>query len=226
MIDGKKEKAQQTTFVTASAILISLSTGFSTVIGSAIGTGFTTAALAESAGKKAEEAEFDSARQVFESYKKLDLASDPKLIDLYAPDAKIESDVERKDTPTQKEKYDREKYCALISKTFANPGLAKISATTVYDTPSISRELLDKDAVKVEFRAYQGDTAMKVNWILHKSESGQWLIAKEHAVTYRKSVGQAGQGSQGDQGSKSDQGSKGSKSNQSDQGSKGSKSKP
>ena len=140
----------------------------------------------------ADEAEYDNARKVFEQYKKLDLAGDAKLIDLYAADAKIESDVERKDTPLQKEHYDRAKYSALITKTFADPVLAKLSAATVYDSPTIKNAGVEKDALKVEFHAYQGDTAMKVHWLLRKKADGQWLIEKEHAITYRKSLGRQG----------------------------------
>jgi hypothetical protein len=182
MINAGQSKTCCSAFPLLIALVISLGTAASHTFD---------AALAKEAETTKEEADFASARSVFEQYKKLDQASDPKLVDLYAPEAKIESDVERKDTPTQKEKYDREKYCALITKTFADANLAKISAATVYDTPTMSREEWDKKAMKVDFHAYQGDTAMKVNWILHKTSSGQWLIVKEHAVTYRKSIGLA-----------------------------------
>jgi len=174
--------SQSRAYHSNASILIAL------VIG--LGTAFHTKALAKKAAAS-EEADLVNARNVFEEYKKLDQANDPKLVDLYAAEAKIESDIERKNAPTQKEKYDREKFCALITKTFADPTLAKTSATTVYDSPSVSREVLDKEAIKVEFRAYQGDTAMKVSWLLHKMPTGQWLIVKEHAATYRKSHGQA-----------------------------------
>jgi hypothetical protein len=154
-----------------------------------LSTGLGLASLAQTAATPAEEEDFAAARHLFDEYKRLDQASDSRLVDFYAPEAKIESDVERKDAPTQKENYDREKFCKLITKTFADPNLAKANAATSLDTPTMSRERFDKKAVKVEFHAYQGDTAMKVNWILHKTSSGQWLIVKEHAVTYRKSLG-------------------------------------
>jgi len=142
-----------------------------------------------SQSKGAKEADITAARTIFDEYKKRDLAGDASLVDLYATDARIESDIERKDTPTQKEHYDRAKYCAQITKTFADPALAKLSASTVYEAPNISRELLDKDMIKVEFLASHGDTAMKVHWLLRKEQDGKWLIAREHTVTYRKSLG-------------------------------------
>jgi ketosteroid isomerase-like protein len=132
-----------------------------------------------------------AARDLFERYQKLDKACDIKLTDFYAPDAEIESEVERKDQPKLKEKYDREKFCALIKKSFADPAMAKMSAETEYESPSIKREGLGKKAIEVEFRATHGDTAMKVTWLLHKMPTGEWLIAREKALTYRKSIGQA-----------------------------------
>jgi hypothetical protein len=155
-----------------------------------------TSALAESADKRSQEIgqkekAYAAALKVFEAYKLLDQSCDPKLVDLYAPEAEIESDVERKDTPTLKEKYDRAKYCALITKTFADPTMAKRSAATVYDTPTVRKESLSRETIKVEFHAYQGDTAMQVNWLLRKQSDDRWLIVKEHALTYRKSVGPA-----------------------------------
>ena len=164
---------------------------FTIALSIGLGASSTRAALAEGAAAASKEADYESARQLFEEYKKRDQASDPKLVDLYAADATIESDVEREDAPTQKEKYDRAKFCALITKTFADPALSKKSAGTAYESPTMSRELLDKEAMKVEFSASQGDTAMKVNWVLHKSPEGQWQIRKEHTVTYRKSHGLA-----------------------------------
>src|SRR5208283_112364 len=65
------------------------------------------ASLAQTAATPAEEEDFAAARHLFDEYKRLDQASDSRLVDFYAPEAKIESDVERKDSPTQKENYDR-----------------------------------------------------------------------------------------------------------------------
>ncbi|MBS1988906.1 MAG: hypothetical protein JSS86_15325 [Cyanobacteria bacterium SZAS LIN-2] len=151
-------------------------------------------AATNSAARAAEsekDKELAAARDFFEQYKKLDQACDPKLTDLYAEDATIESDVERKGAPVQKAKYDRSKFCAQISKTFADPAMAKISKSTEYDGVEVKRELLDKNAINVVFHAHQGDTGMKVHWVLHRSKANpdQWQIHKEHSVTYRKSHG-------------------------------------
>jgi len=141
--------------------------------------------------KEAVAEDIAAAEKLYEQYQKLDKACDPALADLYAPEAQIESEVERKDTPTQKEKYNREKFCALITKTFADPNLSKISATTEYDQALLKKKRRGKDTVEVEFHACQGDTAMNVKWLVRKMPSGKWQIVKENALTYRKSMGRA-----------------------------------
>jgi hypothetical protein len=142
--------------------------------------------------KKEEKAEdIAAAEKLYEQYQKLDKACDPALVDLYAPEAQIESEIERKDTPTLKEKYNREKFCSLITKTFADPVMSKISASTEYDAALLKKTRRGKDTVEVEFHACQGDTAMNVKWLVRKMPSGNWQIVKENSLTYRKSVGQA-----------------------------------
>ena len=132
-------------------------------------------------------AEIKGATELFDKYKKLDQACDPKLIDLYEDDATIDSDVERKGAPLQCEKYDRKKFADLIAKTFADPALKEISQKTTYDTPEFSHETGKE--LCVDFHAYNGDSAIKVHWKLRKTAAGDWHIFKEHTVTFRKSHG-------------------------------------
>jgi len=132
-------------------------------------------------------AEIAGAKKLFDTYKKLDNACDPKLIELYEEDATIDSDVERKGAPMHCEKYDRKKFAQQIEKTFSDPTLKEISKKTVYDKPEFSHETGKE--LCVDFHAYNGDSAIKVHWKLRRVAGGDWHIFKEHTVTFRKSHG-------------------------------------
>ncbi len=125
-----------------------------------------------------------AALEFLKNYEKQDKAGSAKLIDLYADDASIESDIERKNSPTFTQKYTKDEFSNLISKSFADPLQAKLIAETKYSDAAFEEGHL-------KFRAISGDSAMVVDWLLRKDANGKLKIAREHSVTYRLSLGQA-----------------------------------
>ena len=125
-----------------------------------------------------------AALEFLKNYEKQDKTGNAKLIDMYADDASIESDIERKDSPTFTQKYSKAAFANLINKSFANPLQAKLIAETKYSDAAYEDGHL-------KFQATSGDSAMRIDWLLRKDADGKLKIAREHSVTFRISLGHA-----------------------------------
>ncbi len=131
--------------------------------------------------------EFAEARQVFEQYKKLDLASDVKLIELYAPAATIEAGVERERGDIRWQKLDRDGLAKEIAAAFKDEHLGALKNEESFGHPKFKKtELAGKPAVEVTFHGSSGHAGVKMTWFLQQDKSGSWLIVNEKSVTYNK----------------------------------------
>ncbi len=137
------------------------------------------------AESKAEE--FAEARQVFEQYKKLDLAGDAKLIELYAPAANIEAGVERERGDVRWQKLDRDGLAKEIAAAFKDEHLSALKNEESFGHPKFKKtELAGAPAVEVIFHGSSGHAGVKVTWFLQQDKTGRWLIVSEKSVTYNK----------------------------------------
>ncbi len=115
-----------------------------------------------------------AAREVFELYKKLDLSSDPRIIDLYAYGAEING---------LGKSYTRQEYGKFIAETYK--AYSEINGKTRFSEPTFSA--VKNDSVDVQFivgmeRQLDSHVYMTVNWTLKKSGSGAWEISSEKVV--------------------------------------------
>lgn len=140
----------------------------------------------EASAAESKTEEFADARQVFELYKKLDLAGDAKLISLYSPAATIEAGVERERGDIRWQKLDRDGLAREMVASFKDEHLNSLKSEESYGKPKFKRMVFEgKPAIEVVFHGTSGQAGIKVTWIL-QADQGQWLIVSEKSVTYSK----------------------------------------
>lgn len=113
-----------------------------------------------------------SPRQLFDKFKRLDLANDPRIIDMYASDAQINMF----GVP-----YSRAGYAAFIAGSYKMA--PNLNALTRYDEPVFSEETAN--SARVTFTARASGAAIDLEWKLRKNADGTWQIASEKPVLHR-----------------------------------------
>lgn len=109
-----------------------------------------------------------SPRQLFDTFKRLDLANDPRIIDLYADDANINV----LGTP-----YSRPAYAAFIAGSYK---LApNVNAMTQYSEPVFDNET--GDSAHVTFTCTAAGATVDMDWTLRRNAKGVWQIATERS---------------------------------------------
>lgn len=137
--------------------------------------------------KQEYKSEFDGAEKLFESYKKLDLAGDPGLIELYGPEAQIEAGVERERGDVRVQKMNRETFAKEIAAAFKDEHLSALKSAESYSKPHFKKsEFGGKPAVEAVFHGSAGHAGIKVTWLLQPDATGRMLIVNERSVTYNK----------------------------------------
>jgi len=120
-----------------------------------------------------------NARQLFDRFKALDLASNPRIIDLYSNDAKIYMGMVGADGRLVWRNLTKENYGTFTASAYAvAPGL---NAQTRYLDPKF---VVDKHgAVMVSFTTQMPGAASNVQWLLRPNKAKVWQIVDERSVS-------------------------------------------
>ncbi|PWT96388.1 MAG: hypothetical protein C5B53_09790 [Candidatus Melainabacteria bacterium] len=120
-----------------------------------------------------------NAHEVFDRFKALDLASNPRIIELYSNDAKIYMGIIGANGQVDWRTLDKETYGTFTASAYR--AAAKLNAQTRYEEPKFT---LDKrGGVMVSFSTRMPGSATNIQWLVRPNKAKVWQIVDERSIS-------------------------------------------